>query len=286
MFVSSNSLQDVLPYFKRKLHAHLEESEIESVFFLICEHEFGISRLQARNHDKRLTESELLRMRDYVSRLMKNEPIQYILNEAFFYGLKFKLNHSVLIPRPETEELVHIILKDHAAKTSLRILDVGSGSGCIPVSLKKNIPQATVFAVDISEAAIKITLENAALNSTIVDARVCDVFSEAISQFPNLDILVSNPPYITNSEKKDMLPNVLEYEPENALFVPDDEPLKYYKRLLDVASSQVKKSGMIYFEINENMGDLMMRLCREFNFPQAEILKDLTGKDRFLRIVR
>lgn len=285
MFVSSNLLSDLLPYFKRKLKAVYDTDEIENIFFLICNHQFGLSRIAVRHDHKRLTESELLVFKDYAKRLQRNEPVQYILGEADFFGLKFNVSPDVLIPRPETEELVDMIVKENSGRI-LNILDIGCGSGCISVSLKKNLDKAVVHGIDISDHAVKIAEENATKNLVRVDFYVRDIFSDSVFEMAEFDIIVSNPPYITELEKSAMHLNVVGYEPALALFVPDHNPLKFYLRILDFAERKLKPDGFIYFELNPRYAEDLLAQVMLRNFKSAKIVKDISGKSRMMKIIK
>jgi release factor glutamine methyltransferase len=286
MFVSSNLLRDLLPYFKRKLKYVYDESEIESIFFRITEDTLNLTKRNVLAEDKRLTESELLTFKEYVDRLAKNEPLQYILGEADFFGLKFKVSPAVLIPRPETEELVDLIIKENRLKNQLDILDIGCGSGCIPITLKKNIPHAKITTIDISEEAIEVAKRNAMNLDTEVTFLEKDVFSDSVFQMPHFDIIVSNPPYIAESEKAAMHRNVKEHEPDIALFVSDADPLKFYNRILQFAKSNLRSKGLIYFEINPIFADELLKQALQNEFFSALLIPDLSGKNRFLKVIK
>lgn len=286
MFVSSNSLRDLLPYFKRKLKSVYEEDEIENIFFRITEDTLNLSKRSVLSEDKRLTESELLTFKEYVDRLTANEPLQYILGEADFFGLKFKVSSAVLIPRPETEELVDLIIKENQLKSSFDLLDIGCGSGCIPISLKKNIRDAKITSIDISPQALEVAKKNSEQLNTEVVFLEMDVFSDSVYGLPSYDIIVSNPPYIADSEKDAMHANVKDYEPNLALFVRDDDPLIFYKRIFQFAKSNLKSHGLIYFEINPHYADELIKLAFQNQFSSALIIADLTGNNRFLKITK
>ncbi|MBK6524364.1 MAG: peptide chain release factor N(5)-glutamine methyltransferase [Crocinitomicaceae bacterium] len=286
MFVSSNLLRDLLPYFKRKLKSVYEEEEIESIFFRITEDTLNLTKRKVLTEDKRLTESELLTFKEYVDHLAKNEPLQYILGEADFLGLKFKVSPAVLIPRPETEELVDLIIRENKTKSELEILDIGCGSGCIPISLKKNIPQSKVTAMDISSAALEIAKINSVINKTEITFLERDLFSDSVLEMQQFDIIVSNPPYIADSEREGMHANVKEHEPAIALFVPDSDPLKFYNRIFYFAQTNLKPDGLIYFEINPYFADELTKIALQNKFSSAIVLTDLSGKNRFLKVTK
>ena len=212
-----------------------------------------------------------------------HEPIQYILGEADFYGLKFKVNPSVLIPRAETEELVHLILSNHKNGTELKVLDIGTGSGCIPISLKKNRAKWLVSACDVSSGALAVANANAVKNGVEVDFFLRDILDERLSfEAQYFDIIVSNPPYIPFEERALMPKNVLENEPHLALFVENDTPLIFYKRIADVANASLKVGGQLYFECNEFNAQKVAQVLQDKAFTAVEIHQDMQGKDRMI----
>ena len=234
------------------------------------------------NSGQKLAPGEVKVISSIISRLKNQEPIQYILGETEFYGLTFTLTPDVLIPRPETEELVAWVLEFQSNKP-IRILDVGTGSGCIPVSLKKNWPQAHVMACDISEKALKLAQRNAGINQTEVAFFHLNILIPLLpGSFPKIDILVSNPPYITESGKKFMSNNVLNFEPKQALFVADEDPLLYYKALVKFAKKYLNQNGQIFWEINEAFGTDCVGLLKESGFINVKLRKDINGKNRMV----
>lgn len=294
MRIASNKISDIVRFFRDELNERYDKEEIES-FIAYCFEEFvniKRSEIKLRAADT-ISESELLKFNFAVKDLKKNKPIQYILGKADFYGLKFKVTPDVLIPRPETEELVDLIIKenqDERLKTDdsrlTTILDIGTGSGCIPIVLKKKIPSAKVYSIDISERAIAIAQQNARLNNVDVEFIQQDILSPAnefLSNGIKFDIIVSNPPYIRESEKQQMHANVLENEPHIALFVQDHEPLLFYKAIADMALKQLKPGGKIYFEINEALGSETKEMLEEKGFKNVVIVKDINNKNRILR---
>lgn len=219
---------------------------------------------------------------EILARLIKHEPIQYILGEAYFYGMNLKVNRHTLIPRPETEELVNMIVNENYDFKDLSVLDVGTGSGAIAIALSRNLPFSQVSAIDISAEALTIAKENAKELHAKIDFIKADVFQYDPRE-DIFDIIVSNPPYIDDSEKNGMDSNVLDYEPHLALFVPDDNPLIYYTRIVEIALHSLKKDGKIYFEINpRHAHDLKSYLERE-GFTNVLIMRDINGKDRFIK---
>lgn len=219
--------------------------------------------------------------REILDRLQKDEPIQYIVGEAHFYGMDLKVDRSVLIPRPETAEMVDMIVDKWKDCKDLRVLDIGTGSGAIAIALSRNLPFSEVTAIDISEDALKIARENAENLKAKIDFRREDVF-DFMPEAGSFDIIVSNPPYIDESEKSDMERNVLDYEPHTALFVPDDNPLIFYSRISTIASEALTPGGGLYFEINPRHCEELKGLLRKDGFEDVEAVKDVHGKERFV----
>ena len=278
--------------FRNKFYSLLEAEghepgEVVSLFRLLGEGFLGMSRVDmSLNLNKELSRVELSALEKGLKRLQKHEPIQYILGEIEFFGLPFKVNKNVLIPRPETEELVEWILQDlqETGKDEPRILDIGTGSGCIAISLAKNLPKALVSAIDISEAALETAKMNAALNGVEVGFLQKDILSmgELTEKY---DLIVSNPPYVRELEKHEMKPNVLNNEPETALFVKDENPLLFYDKIAKLAQVGLKKNGGLYFEINQYLGKETEQLIREAGM-ETELRKDFLGNFRMLKGIR
>lgn len=218
---------------------------------------------------------------EILSRLLKGEPIQYILGEARFYGIDLKVDSRVLIPRPETAQLVDIIVKENSEE-DLHLLDIGTGSGAIAIALARNLKFPVVEALDISEGALEVARENASLRKAKIKFIRADIFT-FMPESASLDIIVSNPPYVTLSEKDAMESNVVDNEPAKALFVPDDNPLIYYSRIAEVARVGLRSGGRLYFEINPLFADDLKRMLEHYQFENVEILKDSWGKKRFAK---
>lgn len=285
-------LKDYKNIFKNELRSIYDEREIDSFFYIILEKLHGLKRIDlALNPETILDGIHLRQWKGIVSDLKIQRPIQYILGETEFYGLRFEVNESTLIPRPETEELVElIIVESRKSKVeSLKILDVGTGSGCIPVSLAKNIPDAEVFAIDVSEKALATAERNAEINHVKVHFVSADILkTEDLQQLSDLrlstfDIIVSNPPYVRNLEKAEIKPNVLEYEPHLALFVDDNDALLFYRKIGQLAKKNLSPNGKLYFEINQYLGKETVQLLEDLGFSNVELKKDIYGNDRMIR---
>ena len=247
---------------------------------ILFEDLFGLDRMKIlMNQNLTIDEFQYHQMEKAVADLLNDKPIQYVTGVAEFCDLKFKVNESVLIPRPETEEMVRkIVTQDIHPK---RIWDIGTGSGCIAVSLAKRFSDAEVFAFDVSEKALQVAESNAVLNKVKVNFIHDDVLHPHSEIFSRpVDLVVSNPPYVCEKERETMENNVLDWEPENALFVPDSNPLLFYRQILHLASTELNENGQVWFEINEAFGTEMLDLCRESGFGKAEILNDFAEKPR------
>lgn len=261
------------------------ESEAKNIALLLMEELYHISYTDIITNREIVINSEInKKISAATSRLKQHEPIQHLLGKAHFYGRDFKVTPDVLIPRKETEELVDLIIKDHK-ESSPKILDIGTGSGCIPISLKLEIKESKVEAIDISNAAIEIAQENAKFLNAAVEFYQLDILgSQKI--FNTYDIIVSNPPYVMNREKEMMRPNVLEHEPHLALFVKDGDPLIFYTAIVECANLSLNNNGMLYFEINEQFGKEVALAMECAKFQNVEIIKDMQGKDRMVKGVK
>ena len=234
--------------------------------------------------DTDFSESDQLRLADILQRLKSYEPLQYITGNTPFCGLTFKVTPDVLIPRPETGELVCWIAENHL-QPGLRVLDIGTGSGCIAVSLGRMLPEAKITGWDISAKALAVAKENALSNGVEADFRQVDILAGSLPEF-RADILVSNPPYVTEKEKAEMEPNVLDWEPSLALFVPDDDPLRFYRRIATVGRDILLPGGTLYFEINRMYGQDIVNMLKEAGYISVELTKDLSHNDRMIKAVR
>jgi release factor glutamine methyltransferase len=257
-----------------------EEQEKANIAYLVLEDLFGITKTDLLL-DKNIKDYKPGILKDIINRINNAEPVQYILGHTEFYGRKFIVNKHVLIPRPETEELVDLVIKENRKRKDLAILDIGTGSGCIAVSLKKEMAQAKITAIDISAEALKV----AKLNANDLKADVSFIKADILSESEKLtdlkfDIIISNPPYVRNSEKELMHQNVLGYEPETALFVSDKDPLLFYRTIIELSVKHLFPGGSCYFEINESYGNEMKDLLKSNHFSDIRILQDLRAKDR------
>ena len=276
-------MQKTIQYIRAELAPFYPETEITGFIQLIMNSVLGLSYTQMVMEKDRVLETfESDRIKAIVERLKTHEPIQYILGVAEFFGLELNVQPGVLIPRPETEELVDWICKTKIPKIA-KMLDIGTGSGCIPLALKNELPAAEVMAVDVSENALLIATENAQKHQLEVTFELADILKWHERSWPPFDVIVSNPPYVMEREKKQMEANVLEYEPGLALFVSDTDPLIFYRTIAQFASKQLNESGYLFFEINENLGDEMVELVKQLGFKSIELRRDLNGKNRMLR---
>lgn len=288
MKMSSNLVRDCRRHYSSELEKIYGSDEANALIMILLEHYFGIDRVKiAMEPELRLSESELLTLHFAVKELLKNKPIQYVLGETEFCGMKFFVEEGVLIPRPETEEMVRQLAVGHWPLAA-KILDIGTGSGCIAISLAKLLKDSVVTAVDVSEKALEIAKKNAAENDADVRFVLDDILNPKNPELIDnqYDIIVSNPPYVCESEKSEMRANVLDYEPSSALFVSDNDPLIFYRKILEFAQKTLKPNGEIWFEINEKLGQEMQNLCLEKGFKNVEIIKDFRGKDRILKVCR
>jgi release factor glutamine methyltransferase len=282
------NLQQTKRHFTEVLAESFPRREAEQLMRILLEDFFDIDlKRQLMEPDLRIDEWQYHQLDEAVKRLQAGEPVQYVTGVARFGDLLIKVSPAVLIPRPETEEMVQKICASLPNDKPVRIWDIGTGSGCIAIALAKHFVNAAIIGFDVSEAALQVAKGNAESNGvrvTFVHDDVLNPQSEFFGQ--PVDLVVSNPPYVCNSERAAMEANVLDWEPENALFVPDDDPLRFYRQILALAKKQLNPKGQIWLEINERMGEAMLSACRENGFAEAEIMSDFVGKPRFCRIVR
>lgn len=272
--------------FQIELSPFFDSMEIDQFFYLTLEKFHQLKRVDlALQPNFEITSEENQNWDSVLNDLKTQKPIQYILGETSFYGLTFQVNENTLIPRPETEELVQWILETHPDDSTISILDIGTGTGCIPITLKKNRPEATVCAIDISEKALEVATRNALINQVEVNFLIGDILTTTkLDQL--YDIIVSNPPYVRNLEKGGIATNVLQFEPHLALFVEDNDPLVFYRKITQLAQKYLKPNGQLFFEINQYLGDEMLVLVQSFGFTEIEIRRDIYGNNRMLRAVK
>jgi release factor glutamine methyltransferase len=275
-------------FFTEALSEIFPKTEIDSFFYILMEEKLNLKRIDTvLKSDFLIPEEQLADLKNILQRLQNEEPIQYILGNTEFYGLPFFVNESTLIPRSETEELVAWILEEVVklqsnTVTKLSILDIGTGTGCIPISLAKNLPKAKITAIDISSKALEIARKNAHLNEVIINFIELNILTTK-SLLQEFDIIVSNPPYVRELEKVEIKNNVLENEPHLALFVENENPLIFYNKIADLAKQQLSKNGLLFFEINQYLGKETIALLEEKGFKNIELRKDIFGNDRMVK---
>ena len=305
------NIKSLKTHFFSELQTIQEDSEIESFFFILTEFLHNLKRIDVSLHpDFEVSETDLEKWKTIISELKTEKPIQYITGEAWFYGLRFEVNENTLIPRPETEELVEWIVESQKSKVksqkskvesqkskveylniqksnNLTILDIGTGSGCIPIALKKEIPSSFVSAIDISEKALEMARKNALDNQVEVNFILQDILTSqhlnlSTSQPLLFDIIVSNPPYVRNLEKQEIKKNVLDFEPHLALFVADSDALLFYRKIAQLALKSLSPNGKLFFEINQYLGEETVELLTKLGFKNIELRKDFVGNDRMI----
>lgn len=264
-----------------------QKQEAESIAYVVIDHVLNYSKFEYTSHKHELfPETKLPKWNEIKIRLEQSEPIQYIVKESWFYGLKFMVNPSVLIPRPETEEMVDLILKENTAER-YTIIDIGTGSGCIPISIKSNRKNWNISAMDISTEAFKVAQENAHNNQVQIDFIEDDIlFPQKINKTELFDIIVSNPPYVPMHEIEKMHKNVAEFEPHLALFSPDDDPVKFYRAIADFAIIHLRKSGKVYAEIHEKYSEEVKEIFLNKGLHDVKIISDINNKPRIIKAVK
>lgn len=270
-------------HFIQELTPIYDAGEAESFFYLILEDLKSLKRIDIALHtETEFSDSEVVQWNEILEKLKQYIPVQYILGKAHFYGLEFEVNENVLIPRPETEELVDWVLSDaKQKKENLKILDIGTGSGCIAISLAKNLSISKISAIDVSEKALAIAQKNAQNNNVVINFILQNILeTEDLKQ--QFDIIVSNPPYVRNLEKEEIKQNVLDHEPHLALFVDDNDALVFYRKIIELAQKNLSENGALYFEINQYLGKEMMDLLEQNGFQQMELRKDIYGNNRMV----
>jgi len=278
-------MNETVAYIRGALGALYPAGEVNTLIRRIIEY---VCRMplaqQLLCKDTQLSQTEKERIHIIVRRLEKMEPLQYVFGETVFCGLTLEVNPSVLIPRPETEELVELIRQTETDRC-LKIMDTGTGSGCIAIALAHYLPEAEVYAVDISESALATARSNAVRNGVSINFIHADILRTTLPELPPLDVIVANPPYVRESEKKDMQANVLDYEPPIALFVPDDDPLLFYRRIAAVGRERLKPDGRLFLEVNEAFGAATVSLLHETGYRNIELIRDLSNKERIIKAV-
>jgi len=268
-----------------KIQLAESKEEIESIVYLLLENQLGLTRTDVLT-EKELGSADAPDWEEIISRINRQEPVQYILGEALFYGRKFKVNPSVLIPRPETELIIDEVIRAYprSEEKALAIVDIGTGSGCIAITLAKELPKAKIYATDVSAAALLTAVENAKRNIAIVQFIRHNILSDRL-QLKGIDIVVSNPPYVTLAEKTNMKKNVTDYEPPEALFVPDDDPFIFYSAIARVGKEVLRPGGKVIVEINERFGMGVSEVFLKEGYHSVLVRKDLAGKDRVVSAV-
>ena len=293
MKVASNKLSDLYAFYKSELATVYEQDELMSIFELVCETYLKYSKAEVKQHfTENINQSDLLKIYDTCLELKTGTPIQYILKEAFFYDSFFEVTPAVLIPRPETEELVDIIISDcrlQIQQSTINnqqstILDIGTGSGCILITLKKHFLAATVVGIDVSEKALEVAKRNAIKHQVDVEFYKNDILTSFDILHPTFNVIISNPPYVLKSEAEQMEKRVLSHEPHLALFVEDHDPIIFYKRIIDLCDKHLEKNGLLFFELNPLYAQAVNDYAIDSNlFIFSEILLDMSGKQRFLK---
>ena len=295
------TLGSIQQQFLQELSSLYEQDEIKSIFQIVLLDRLGISKAKfLLEKDMVLDAQQLHSLQQVLSQLKSAKPVQHILGKAPFYGMEFLVTEDTLIPRPETEELVDLIVKDFqfiakdlqsgikkipaGESVNLQIIDIGTGSGCIAIALQKNLSHAQTMAVELSPEAIAVAKENAVKNGVDINFRCLDILEwEVVFQDEEFDIIVSNPPYITQDEKKEMHDNVLQFEPHSALFVEDDAPLLFYDHISSFAKKHLKADGVLYFEINQYLAKETQDMIFKKGFSEVRIINDLNGVPRMIK---
>ncbi|MCX6322480.1 MAG: peptide chain release factor N(5)-glutamine methyltransferase [Bacteroidia bacterium] len=286
MGVNIQTIKDIRFYLAKELEKIYQEQEISALANIIIKTVIGITKMpQLYMTEQIVTKRQAGRIIDICKELKTGKPIQYILGETSFYDCVIRVTSATLIPRPETEELVDLIIRENRGYQGT-IIDIGTGSGCIAVALAANLPGAVVTGIDISDEAIRTARENAQLNNVTVSFVKGDVFSFDSERVDKAGIIVSNPPYVRNSEKQFMSKNVLDFEPHPALFVTDSDPLIYYRAILKFANKILKHRGRLYFEINEAMGKSMVQLLESSGYTEIQIVADINSKERIIKGIK
>jgi len=287
------TLQELQHHFHEQLDELYGKEEVSSFFRMLAHHYLKLKPVEiVLNPNNLISDYDHDLFLDAIKRLKVEEPIQYIIGETEFFGLPFKVSPDTLIPRPETEELVQWIIEEQqtAKNRQPTVLDIGTGSGCIAIALAKSLTEAKVYALEVSNNALKVAKENARLNNLDVEFIegdiLADCHTELVSASHQFDIIVSNPPYVREVEKSTIKNNVLNYEPHLALFVKNDDSLQFYRAICEFAVHNLKPDGMLFFEINQYLGRETKQLLNVFNFKAVELRKDLSGNDRMIKAIK
>ena len=284
--VNQMTIKELKDYSQSELDEIYPNEEIVSFFHLLTEAYLSKTRIDiALEPNANVTPNKVTIIKKALTLLKKEYPIQYIIGHSEFMGLTFEVNKHVLIPRPETEELINWILDSCLKNIGYKILDIGTGSGCIPISLFKFLPNSDIASMDVSSDALQVAQKNALNNRATINFILDDVLQlDDLTQ--TYDIIVSNPPYVKESEKKQMQNNVLKYEPDLALYVSDDDPLVFYKHIANLAIIALEPNGSLFFEINQSQGKELCKILLELGFNDVELRKDIFGQDRMIRAVK
>ena len=283
MGVNIRTIKDIRSYLSQELNAIYQQPELTALTNIIIKTLYGVTKLhEICLSDQTVTSAQFVRCIEICHELKTGKPIQYILGETFFYDCRIKVTSATLIPRPETEELVHNVIKDDDEYDG-KIIDFGTGSGCIAIALARNLPESEVIGIDISEEALEVAKENAVINNVKVTFTKGDILNFDTNMVPKAGIIVSNPPYVRESEKKLMNRNVLDYEPHQALFVSDTDPLIFYRGILRIAEKILLPGGIVWFEINEALCNSTLDLLGSYGYIDIEEFKDINGRDRIVK---
>ncbi len=286
MIESTQTVSGIISAFREALQGHYPDREIDQFLVMAFEEVMHLGKVRVFTvADAPVGEVQYKRFTSIIEGLKRREPIQYLLGYTVFYDIPLKVTPDVLIPRPETEELADRIVKDYRGKQP-RIIDLGTGSGCIAIALKQHLPGAQVLGADNSVAALDLANANAKSNKLDIEFFHFDILRQESLGFMDFDVIVSNPPYVTPAEKREMDDNVLKYEPSEALFVPEDNPLLFYRKITDLADGHLLRGGALYFEINRAYGNEIAGLLKDRGYAEVEVFPDLNGNDRMIRAIK
>lgn len=284
--IPSKRVISMVYHMRQELSAHYPIPELEAIIHRTFQELMGYNRIDVMmRSEEELMPDVLERFGEVIDRLLDYEPLQYIFGHADFYGLDLTLTPNVLIPRPETEELVHWVIHEQVDRNGMRVLDIGTGSGCIALAIKSHFPESEVTGIDVSSEALMVARENAAHNELVVDFKHCNILNMP-GNLGSFDLIVSNPPYVTREQMRYMHSNVLHHEPHLALFVEDNDALKFYKAIGHFSQKYLRPDGALYLEVNEDLAADTADLLKTFNFTHTSIKKDLNGKFRMVKATR